>query len=132
MKNSFTIIGFLFLLILSNCDRSFTPEINDSIVGVWVLEAYENDASYLSSKKVLEKDKPGYIFYENGKLLERKNSGWCGTPPISYSNFDGTWTKISTNLYEIEVGYWGGTTIYQLEILSLTETELRYKIIFIE
>lgn len=58
-----------------------------------------------------------------------KNAGWCGTPPISYSDYPGTWTILNDTLVEINVGYWGGTTIYKLDVESVSENSLKVVLI---
>ena len=43
---------------------------------------------------------------------------------VKYS-YEGEWKKLSENLLEITVGYWGGTTSYKIEIVSLSSDELK-------
>lgn len=62
-------------------------------------------------------------FKENGEFTERKNAGWCGTPPISYADFDGNWT-INDSIVEINVEYWGGMAYYKWKIISLHEQQM--------
>ena len=45
----------------------------------------------------------GFIIGEDGSFTERKNTGWCGTPPITYGNFEGSWTAVSDSLLDIVV-----------------------------
>ena len=52
-----------------------------------------------------------------------KNAGWCGTPPISYADFEGTWKK-SDSTISITVGYWGGLLDYQWKIVSIDNKSL--------
>jgi hypothetical protein len=36
--------------------------------------------------------------FEFIKLIDLKNAGWCGTPPISDKNYEGTWESIDGKL----------------------------------
>lgn len=61
--------------------------------------------------------------YNQRKFIERKNSGWCGTPPVSYSDFEGNWS-INDSLLNVSVAYWGGLADYQWKIISLDDKRL--------
>ena len=84
----------------------------------------------LERETELDQDKYGLIIEPSGKFTERKNSGWCGTPPITYANFDGNWEYSIDSLLNIEVEYWGGMTNYKMEILSIKDDELVVKFIY--
>jgi hypothetical protein len=99
----------------------------DEICGTWIWQGVSGDTTVLRLTDMLEPDKYGLVFNTDSTLVERKNTGWCGTPPISYANFDGTWERASESLLDIEVGYWGGTMTYQLEIVELQENELHVR-----
>jgi hypothetical protein len=66
-----------------------------------------------------------YRFNSDGTLIERKNSGWCGTPPISYADYSGNWTILNDTLIQISVGYWGGSEKYNLDIESISSDSLQ-------
>ena len=88
----------------------FNPQYNDSIV------------TYERSEGLVENDY-GFSINEDKTFIERKNAGWCGTPPISYADYDGTWTE-KDSIIEITVGYWGGTSDYTWKMVSVDETTL--------
>jgi hypothetical protein len=46
--------------------------------------------------------------FEFIKLIDLKNAGWCGTPPISDKNYEGTWESIDGKLIKINTEYWSG------------------------
>jgi len=85
------------------------------LIGVWNYSTYQDNAIVYSRNQEFN-DAPCYRFNADGSLVERKNSGWCGTPPISYADYNGTWTILNDTIIEINVGYWGGTTTYKLDI----------------
>lgn len=97
----------------------------NDLYGTWVHAGYVESMTILRKAEELDANEYGFIIYPDGRFTERKNAGWCATPPITYANYEGEWTKLSENLLEIIVGYWGGTTSYQMEIISLSSDELR-------
>lgn len=103
------------------------PYETDEICGTWVGFDNEGDVTILNQADSLELGNYGIVFRTDGTCLERKNTGWCGTPPIAYGDFEGTWERLSEDLLEIEVGYWGGTMTYQLEIIELGAEELKVR-----
>ena len=111
---------------------------NVSIIGTWVevvdisLPPVYDGVTRLSRSEELDPDLYGFIFHEDGSFTERKNSGWCGTPPISYDNFEGTWSPLNDTLIDITVGYWGGTLTYQIWIQSMEGDELDIRYLFTE
>lgn len=129
--------GLLFaLLLLGSCaELDYTETMlgeNAGIVGTWVEESREELVTMLERAERLDPDKYGFIIREDGVFIERKNAGWCATPPISYENFEGTWEALSDSLLEITVGYWGGTMTYQMRILSLDGQSLRIRYLYAE
>ena len=60
--------------------------------------------------------------------MQRANSGWCGTPPISYTNYPGNWTQFPDNTYFIETEFWGGITSFGFEVISVNENQMIYRI----
>lgn len=129
--------GLLFaLLLLGSCaELDYTETMlgeNAGIVGTWVEESREELVTMLERAECLDPDKYGFIIREDGVFIERKNAGWCATPPISYENFEGTWEALSDSLLEITVGYWGGTMTYQMRILSLDGQSLRIRYLYAE
>jgi len=101
--------------------------VSEDLIGTWVFEEYEDDITVMQKLSGLDSSKYGFIIYNNGKFLERKNSGFCGTPPISYANFEGTWEAETDNELKIIVDFWGGIINCKMQIVSLTEMELKFK-----
>ncbi|MDA3821215.1 MAG: hypothetical protein PF450_01195 [Bacteroidales bacterium] len=90
---------------------------------------YTESAIVLEKVSSLPNDEYGIEFKSNGKLTEWKNSGWCGTPPISYGEFEGSWEFKNDSVLSIESEYWGGTSIMEWEILELNNQTLKHLII---
>ena len=130
MKN--ILLNLLFILLLTNCQNSVTPDnnLNEAILGTWVEKEYFTGVSILEKSDQLMDDRSGYIFNRDKTLIDRKNSGWCGTPPISYANFNGTWIKVSDDRLRIISEYWGGIDTLDIEIVSVSADELRLRCIY--
>jgi hypothetical protein len=125
---------FLFVLLLcpflNSCHKDEIRIDSDNlIVGVWNYADYQQNISVYARQKDFS-DNPCLNFKDDGTLIERKNAGWCGTPPISYADYNGTWTVLNDTLLEIKVGYWGGTTNYKLDIESVSKDSLKVIMIY--
>jgi len=97
-----------------------------------MVRGYVDDVFWLDRSEQLDPFKYGFTINDDGTFIERKNAGWCGTPPISYDNFEGTWEAVSDSLLEITVGYWGGTMTYQIRIVSLDGDNLAIRYLYAE
>jgi hypothetical protein len=121
---------FAILLIVSfaACEKEeekFTLKSSeDLLVGHWSDQQYRDTIEIFTRKVNLPEDEFGFSLYPDGSILERKNSGWCGTPPISYGDFNGTWSRENDSVVAVEVDYWGGKMKYKMEIRKLSETKL--------
>ena len=105
---------------------------NVGIVGTWIEEGYMGDTTLLKRAGELDENKYGFILKQDGTFIERKNSGWCGTPPIAYANYEGTFEVVSDSLLNITVGYWGGMMTYQIRVVSLDQEDLAIKYLYSE
>ena len=128
------LVSLVLLVMLVSCEKEFL-EVDDlgenaGLVGTWVQEGYTGDTTLLRRMSALDEHQYGFTIVEDGTFIERKNSGWCGTPPIAYANYDGTWKAISDSLLNITVGYWGGVMTYQIMIVSLRADDLAIKYLY--
>lgn len=124
MKNNFFVILFTALIVLSCSRDQFTVDPDNKLIGTWVLSGYDGDmAVYHKEDKFT--DTNCYRFNPDGTLTEHKNSGWCGTPPVTYADYPGTWSVLNDTLVSIDVGYWGGKMKYKLDIQYISPTTLK-------
>ncbi len=124
---------FVFTVILFiSCQGTLNSNEENPVIGTWIFDSYVDDMTVLVKSGSLDQNQYGISFYPSGSLVERKNAGWCGTPPITYMNFEGHWQKLSANLYHIEVGYWGGRTNYHMEIISIQHNRMRIRYMYSE
>lgn len=95
-------LSFLFLIA---CDKEELIIDGDNLLlGTWVSPTYDNNKVTYSRSSSLEDDDYGIIFHADGSLVMRENAGWCGTPPISYANYEGTW-NIQGDLIKATIRY---------------------------
>ncbi len=125
----------LFVVVLLTACESEMAELealgsNSGIVGTWVEDAYMGDTLLFQRARQLDEEKYGFTIGDDGSFLERKNAGWCATPPITYENFEGTWEAVSDSLLDIKVAYWGGMMTFQIRIISLDEEKLAIKYLY--
>jgi len=99
--------------------------MEERLVGTWVdTDQYR----HFVKKGDFNDNKGGISFGKNGKLIVRQNAGWCGTPPITYGNFDGTWEMLNDSTAQIEYEFWGGTIEEEIWIESVTKNKLVYRV----
>lgn len=133
MKNT-KIKGHSLLIVitafaLASCAKDeIIIDPDNLLIGNWNYSDYSDDA-LLFERSTGFIDDHCYKFKPEGTVTERKNSGWCGTPPISYEDFPGTWSVINDTLIDVSVGYWGGTDNYILDFKFLGPNLLELKYI---
>ncbi|MGV3630421.1 MAG: hypothetical protein ACO1O6_04420 [Bacteroidota bacterium] len=111
---------FLFLLFgLFLFSFGEKTERQSDILGYWVLGNYEVESATYHRRADFAKDEPGVCFQKNGKLLKRQNSGWCGTPPITYKNYEGSWEQKTDSTLLIRYKFWGGMAEEEWQITYL-------------
>lgn len=118
----------IILIFLSSCEKEEKIIIdNDNyLIGSWIGSGYEDNLRIMTRADKLKENNYGFTFFSDGKFIERKNAGWCGTPPISYADYEGAWIQTADSLVDIKVGYWGSVTSYKIGIVSLDVTTLKF------
>jgi len=127
-RNLINVLFLLSTILACQKENDLQMNANEPLIGFWANGEYnETDNTYTFSR-VSDFLKNGYGFqfdYEK-KFIERKNTGWCGTPPVSYDNFEGTWSTDPHNVF-IEVPFWGGNAKYTWEVISVNLEKLVIK-----
>jgi hypothetical protein len=114
---------FLGSLFTSCARDEIKIDPDNLLIGVWIHSDFHDNADIYTRNQEFT-DNHCYKFNSDGTIIERKNSGWCGTPPISYSDFEGSWSVLNDTLIQIKVGYWGGTMSYNFDIESVSTNSL--------
>ena len=129
MKKLFLLLIFVGTLLLSCNKDEIGIDKDNLLIGVWNFSDYQGNTNiYQRSHEFTNKN--CYQFNNDGTLIERKNAGFCGTPPVTYSDYEGIWSILNDTLIEINVGYWGGSTIYQLDIESVNINSLEVQFVY--
>lgn len=128
MKIKLAIVISAFLC-LSCMDQGQTEEMDRHfLVGNWTNFEYERETFTMEKSKNLETNVYGYSFRNDGTLIQRSNSGWCGTPPVVTSDFQGTWKVLGEEII-IEAKYWGGISIQTWKVTPLSNKTLRIEVL---
>jgi hypothetical protein len=114
---------FLILFFVGCEEKIETEQSSDSLIGYWIDPQISDSLVTYSKSNELVENNYGIAFHSDGTFIERKNSGWCGTPPISFSDFEGSWTK-TDSLITIVVDYWGGTANYRWKMIDKKDDKL--------
>ena len=118
--------------------NSFTTSNNPfkDLMGIWHLAVYEHGlaAEYIRGRALEQYDDfawgGGLKFMENGEIIVRQNAGLCGTPPISYANFVGTWESLSDST--LRINYPSnvlGRRVVEWQIVELSSDKLKVKVL---
>jgi hypothetical protein len=130
MNNRLHIVLLLSALLILGCekkedetDKGVLKSYNDKLTGNWVNPEMIDTLRKFEKSGSLNESGYGFSFKADDLFIERKNSGWCGTPPISYADYQGTWTT-ADSIISITVPYWGGTTNYRWKIIEIDDETL--------
>jgi hypothetical protein len=122
-------ISISALFVSLSCSKQIEIDKSNLLIGVWKYQGWTESGAIFSRSSEFA-DNHCYRFNGDGTLTERKNSGWCGTPPITYADYAGAWRILNDSLIYVNVGYWGGTTSYRIDIESVDESVLRVQFIY--
>lgn len=122
----------VILILISCTDNPVNESIQDNLEGTWVYRSSHEDVITMEKSNSLENDNSGLVILDNGNFIERKNIGFCGTPPVVYDNYEGNWESLSDTKLKITVGYWGGTENFTMDIVSVTNSVLKFKRILVQ
>jgi hypothetical protein len=115
----------LFILIVS-CENNNDPIINPNnlLLGNWSNAVYDGENIIFERVANLPDEAYGVSFNNEDIYIER-SSGFCGTPPLSYFNTEGTWKAPETTLIAVTLQSFPGS--FNWRILSLNEEKLVVK-----
>jgi hypothetical protein len=119
------IVIFLFNFMISACSKNEIKIDKDNLlIGTWVYSHSTVDA-YVYSRAQDFVQSPGYRFNPDGTLIERNLSGFCATPPVSYSDYSGSWSILQGNLIQINRTNYDGPKSYKLDIQLVNTDSLK-------
>lgn len=116
--------AFVLCSLLISCTKDeIVIDPDNLLVGTWIYTGNHNNLDVYTRSPNFE-DKHCYRFNPDGTMLERNISGWCGTPPVSYDTYNGSWNLLTDSIININVEYWGGTRDYNIGIHSVNRDSL--------
>ena len=125
MKKPFILTLILCSMLFSCNKEEIKIDPNNLLIGTWNYAGYHNNTS-IYARNLDFSNNHCYRFSSDGILVERNIAGFCATPPVSYDNYDGTWTILNDTLIQIHVEYFDGSMrTYRLDINSVTRDSLK-------
>jgi len=128
---------FLFLLIflsIISCQNENDIEIDSEslLIGNWVQPIYKGDTTTYQRANNLEENAPGVSFQKEYSFFTERTSGFCGTPPLTFFDRQGTWKLAEKNLkiHDLNITNVVGAKPflwYNYRIIEITETQLILK-----
>lgn len=128
MKIFLLILLISFSLISCQKDENLLVNGNADLVGSWINPQYNDTIVTYDRAQNLVENQFGITFKSDNTLVERQLNGWCGTPPISTADYDGTWTW-NDSIVNIMAEYWCGTVDYTWKVKRLNDQKLVISII---
>lgn len=123
MKTSIRIVLFLSLVICFSCNDDndgITIDESDQLIGSWINPISTDAELKFTRASALKKNTYGISFLQQSVCVER-SSGWCGTPPITFFDYEGTWSR-KGNIITITID--NGMEAIQWEIKTLNDDYL--------
>lgn len=121
MRTSFYYTLLLFSLVgLSSCENDIELKSDETelLIGHWISPVYIDTLVQYTRAEALKENDYGISFNPGNSLVERQNAGWCGTPPISFANYNGTWSKTG-NIIDVCVDFWGGKATHTWKVIAI-------------
>jgi hypothetical protein len=128
MMNILKALLISLVLILSSCENDDFSAGFDALQGNWIVEEYADSIRIFSKVSKMPADNYCLAFDANN-IIEQKNSGFCGTPPISYARYDGKWKVSADSVLTINTTFWGGDVDYSWKVLWVSSNKFSVKVL---
>ena len=127
MKMLLLIFGLLFPANATEDVKA--KSLADQIVGVWEMQYSGENKMTFRKVKQLAHDQGGIEFLADRTVKLKRNAGWCGTPPISYGEYIGSW-KIEGNSLFYNYEYNKQELKNELKFIEGSDRSLTFEIIY--
>ena len=100
MKTIMRTVLFLLIFTSIGCEKdneTITINESDKLIGHWINPISNDSELKLTRANSLKDNEYGISFLEKSNCIER-SSGWCGTPPLTFFDFHGNWTRNDSDL----------------------------------
>jgi hypothetical protein len=105
--------------------RGNKTSLDDKLIGVWIHKGFVNGFQFSIKANDLEKKGSGMELKLNGIAVIRGMAGGCGTPPIAYSNYEGTWSVSSDSIITLNYKNWEGHIEQKIQIITVDSDTLK-------
>ena len=107
------------IVLLTSCENDIDLKSDEAelIIGHWISPVYIDTLVQYTRAEGLNENDYGISFNPGNSLVERQNAGWCGTPPISFANYNGNWSKTG-DVIDITVDFWGGKANHKWKVIA--------------
>jgi hypothetical protein len=123
------VISIIIIVSSLSCNKADEFDVHkEYLIGNWINPVYSDSLITFERSGWSNIDAYHISILGNGKVIERKNAGWCGTPPITMADFEGTW-RLGDSILIINVGCWGGDAEYQWKVVSADLIRLKVVIV---
>ena len=100
MKNIFYLL--IAASLIAGCSHKETSiDLDNPLIGTWNYVRVDSSA-VIFSREGRFVQAPGYRFNSDGTMTERALAGFCATPPVSYSDYAGTWKILKEGVINID------------------------------
>lgn len=129
------ILLLLTIFTIISCDVNnetetvITEPDSSMLLGNWVNPTYNNETITFTKSNSLSDNEAGISFKTNDKFIER-TSGWCGTPPLTFFDVEGTWEITEKGIIKIEKNSFPENL--QWQVLKISDNKLEVKRTFSE
>lgn len=124
------ILLLLTIFTMISCDVNNDPENvvtepeTSLLLGNWINPTYNNETITFTKANSLSDNEAGISFKTNNKFTER-TSGWCGTPPLSYFDVEGSWQVTEEGF--IKINKTSFPENIQWQVLKISDSKLEVK-----
>ena len=122
MKKIIFALATICLFVNMRCDPNEEGLVDSDnlLIGNWAEPEYNDQNITFARVNELPENAYGISFKAKNEFVER-SSGWCGTPPLVFSDYVGKW-QLTENVISITQDYFPNN--YAWRIVSVTENEL--------
>lgn len=107
----------VFMACQNENSKSDVPEL---LTGNWSYTVHENNTISFSKVQSLPEQEYG-ISFKSENIFTQRTSGWCGTPPLTFYNEDGTY-QYNDSVIKVSVN--GFPDTFNWKLISLTKQKL--------
>ena len=124
-----SIIVLMTIISFSSCKKdSYTPGFKDKLTGHYINPQYSDQEILFEKSSKLEEKVYGISLLDNQQCIERRNIGFCGTPPVVFDDYHGQW-NLADSILSFQIESLEGIQNFQWKILLLDDKQLLVEIL---